>query len=928
MKIFTSLALFLLLTLSITSFAQENAAYEKAYQSYELGEIDESYIHLKNSLSQTPDHLPSKILMGEVLALSAIYEDARAVLEEAMAEGADVNLVLDTYVKILLVQRDYNTLIDLSFEQLTSAKQALLFSSQATALKLKGNTDKAAKLHEQATKIAPRQTNILNAAAYFWMQENNIVKSKALLDQSMLVNADIAETQLLLGNYFDMKGDQQSRLDALQTAISLSPDHPIVLRDLVTTYVAQKDYSRAKSAINKTLSMSPNDPMAQLLLSWVETKLGNTEAAKQNLDELVSALSLLDDNDLEDNAGLLMVSALANLSANNLEVARGQLEQYLSRQPGNFKIVQLLADVYKREANYIAASNLLEKHINVVQKDINLVADLCEVYINADQNFKCNGLLQRTRSTFGQTDVFIRVETSLLAARGKLELALENLNNIKNVNVSTIAQKAVVAINANKLDAAAAQITELLSIDPNNNDFINLQASMFKKQRRFDQAESLYRTILNKNTEHYAANFNLASLLYNNDKLNESERIINKLLETRPTNQELLILLGRILTKKGDTERALEVLTNASILKRNNVEAIEALMFLHINLQDFDSAMVSVTQLLKDNSTQPEYLKIRSSLHYKLGNYDQAKQDLRIVHGIFANNPAELYMLSIDQSAIKDEEGALRSLLQSDKLAPNNFFVERDAAKLAMAIGNIDVAQQKVTRLNNALPNNPDVLLLQGDLHLILDKKLKAAQFYNRAVNVANNSVPALIGSYKLAMLNINTAEFESTFTRLALSPKINVFAVHLLADYYFTKQNFERAKELYISISDALGYPPLPIILNNLASVYLEENKVDAAYNFAQQAHEAMPSNPNILDTLGWILTQQGKYNEGLDLLRKSYSMNTQNPNLRYHLAYTLHKLGRIGESKRELKLLLQDFPSFSKRNDAVELMDTLNKS
>jgi tetratricopeptide (TPR) repeat protein len=135
----------------------------------------------------------------------------------------------------------------------------------------------------------------------------------------------------------------------------------------------------------------------------------------------------------------------------------------------------------------------------------------------------------------------------------------------------------------------------------------------------------------------------------------------------------------------------------------------------------------------------------------------------------------------------------------------------------------------------------------------------------------------------------------------------------------------FTLAKQHYSQIIKNNSYTFLPIVMNNLANIYLQEDKINTAYDLANKAFVLSPNNPNILDTLGWTLSLQGKYDEALSLLRKSFAMNTATPDVRYHIAYTLAKLGRKADAQTELENLLQLFESFSYKEEASALLKQL---
>ena len=922
-----SFACLFVVSLNLVSYAQESVHYEDAYSAYEAGKLDETYIFLKNSLRDNPNHLPSKMLMGEVLALSGYFEDSSKEFAESIAEGADLNLVLESYVRVLLVLRDHGSIIDLPESQLTPAKKGFLRSAQAASYAAKQDFENADKFHKKAYEIAPTNINVLNSAARYYMSSNKYELAKARIDESLAVNNEVSTTYELLARYYSFTKNKEKQIEALHKGLTIAETHPIILRELVSAYAEVGEYNKAKDIINTTLETSPNDPMASLLLSWIAAQLGENELSSETLTSLVNQLSAIDGDELAQSDYMLFVSALANYAANNFEIARSQLEQYVNRNPKKFEASKLLADIYEKERIYTSAIATLERFPEFIDADITLISKLCGIYIKARLNHKCNSLLLRNRAQYGRTAGYIQTEANLLAARGKLDLALENLNKIDSEALSILAQKAVIAIQDNKLDIANEAVSKLLEASPNSSDFLNLQASIFKKQGNFERAEEIYRLALGQSPKHFAANFNLTHIYYLTNRLNIAKANVLNLMEMRVNNIDVLLLHANILISLKDYEGALESISTAEALTRNDAKVEDVYIRLYVATNEYKKALFRVNNLLKDDLTNVLLLMRRAELNYKLENIEEAHKDLRIIFGLVANEAQSLFELSIIQKQFLDIDGAYKSIKQAHALNPENLYINRNLADLALIKKEFSLAAEKISWLVKNAPQNPDVLLLQGDLALSQKDNNKAAIHYLNAVRLNGKLSPALVGAYILAQKGIQQEAFKNTFYKLALEPETNTFSTHLYADYLFAQNDLEEAKNAYVSISGQNSYKFLPAVLNNLANIYIKEDKIDVAHNFAQQAYEIQQKNPAVLDTLGWITALRGNYDQALSFLRQAYSMNAQDPNLRYHLAYVLHKLGRNSESSRELKIVLSDFDEFEKRELAIALQAQLKQ-
>lgn len=916
----------ILLLASSISHAQQLSDYEKANTAFNKGLVDESYIHLKNSLSKDPEHLPSKILMGYVLGLSGFFSDAELELTEALSRGADPNLVIDPLMNILLTLNKFENIILFSELQLTPVKKALLLSTKGIAYSKLGEAENAKQSFEEAIRIAPTSIVALNSFSNDLIARNELDRAETLIQRSVAVDPGVADTFILQAAVFKAKNQTSKEILSLYQSLDIAPSHPIALRELVSALSTENRFAEAKGVLEKTLALTPSDPIGMLLLSWVAAKLEDNILAEKTLSELVNNLSLIDSAELSNNVELLYITGMANYARNNAEAAKKSLNQYLFKRPENIQAAVILVDIYKAEGNYTGAIGVLEKYEGTLDANLPLALNLCGLYISAKLNHKCAWLLTRLESKFRSDISYIEMSARLLAARGKLDLALGKLEEIQSGTLNTLLQKAILGIRAEKYEEANQHIDLLLKELPNSPGVNNLKASVLSKTNRAEEAEALYRSIINQNPGHFEASFNLANKLFNEGRSSEALAFVESLYANRPDSVDVLALYGRILMQNGKREQALEILQTANARAPNNVDIKEALIDLNIANGNNREALSVLQTLIKDDFLNAEYLYKRALIYTNLNENTKAKEDFNTLLGLYSDNVNDLYRLSLAQLRIADITGSLVTLNRILEVDESHFFAKRDSVKMLLSLGDIEEATTRLDSLNKNYPKNSDVDLLMGDLYLSKNNYTAAAARYVDAVKSQSSLAPAIIKSYQLAIEGHGEIAFINTFEGLARDYERHTFATNLLADYYLTTGKIEKAKQLYLSLSEAVNYVGLPLVLNNLANVYIQEGKFDAAYNFAQRAYEALPNNQAILDTFGWVLTLRGNYDTALNLLRQSFSMNASDSGVRYHLAFTLMKLGRQTEALHEVSVLLSEFTDFSYRRDAELLKEQLS--
>nr|WP_136250099.1 XrtA/PEP-CTERM system TPR-repeat protein PrsT [Ningiella ruwaisensis] len=917
--------LFLIVSVFSTQLlAQVNDKYEQANIAFDSGQFDEAYIHLKNSLNEDPSHLPSKILMGKVLTLSFIYDDAISEFYEALSAGADPNLVSEYLANSLLVEGRFEEILTLSERGLSNKNRAFLYAAQAKAHAALEQSEDAYKRFDQALKLDNNNSAILDAYAKFYAQQDNLEKALELAREAVNASPDNSEALRTLANIYALLGDTNKFIETLENALGIDSDQPLVLRDLVSAYIRTNQLEKARSSLNSILETSPEEPMAKFLLSYVQRESGENEQAAQTLDELVSYLSLIDSDAMQRGEGLLFISAMANYATGNLEAARQDLLTYLNRQPNNFNANMLLSDIYAAEGSFASAIPLIEKFEKRVKSDLSLSQKLCDLYIRAKLVHKCALLVSQIESELSEQTAFVALKARSLAARGRPEQALKVLESVESEQLVIQLEKALLAIETNQLDKAMSITEKLVSQDASSVDFKNLLASIYIKQQQNQKARTILREILDLSPNHYSARFNYASVLMESGSINEARRMLGVLHTENPLQIDVMLMLTRLEKNAGNLEQAKTFIEKIFQLDRQHqATLIELIDILKIQ-GEYEEAVKLINPIIKDNFLSPEFIAQRAEIYIAAEKYESAKSDLNTLYGIYVDDAAALLDLSIIQRRARDLSGAIKSINRSLELAPNNYLAQLEKAR-TLINANDPNALDYIKTLEKQYGQTPDLSLLFGDLAMKDNNAQQASQYYQNALELDPRFNQAAIKRFQLALRGIEQEAFI-TFAKNAIQQdKGNDLLTNLLADLYLEKNEYDNALALYQQLIENEDYRLLPFVLNNLAYVYLQKEDFQQAYDAAQIAYNRLPTNQSILDTLGWALVKMGQFEQGLNYLRQSFAMNTADTAVRYHIAYALHQLGRTTEAKRELNNLLEQFGDFDYRGEAEALLANL---
>jgi tetratricopeptide (TPR) repeat protein len=102
-------------------------------------------------------------------------------------------------------------------------------------------------------------------------------------------------------------------------------------------------------------------------------------------------------------------------------------------------------------------------------------------------------------------------------------------------------------------------------------------------------------------------------------------------------------------------------------------------------------------------------------------------------------------------------------------------------------------------------------------------------------------------------------------------------------------------------------------VALANLATIELQENKLDAANKHIQEALAQHPNDAYNLTVLGRIRFSEGKYDEALDALSRAAKLDPQNPDIENYLGVTLAQKGLRAQAETALRRAVQLDPNYA---------------
>jgi len=927
----TYLAALLLCTLitPLPAIADSENKYELAIKAFAEGQENDAFIHVKNSLQENPKHLPSRILLSELYFNAGNIPAAEHELYKTLDLGADINLVIPLLGTTLILQEKVEELLKFKrryneFSQRTRFEWALLMGQ---AFLLEKKPELAEAEFKKASEMYTNDVRAINSLAATYLRVGKLDEANQLIARSLDIESTNAKTWQLKGELELRKGSFDTAIQNFETAYQHDTKDPKILRNLAGTYLKLGNIEEVRKYLKLINAQTPNDPTAILINAWLMLADNDVNAANETLAKLSDQLSLVDSSQMDKHANLLFTQGVAEYLRGNLEKAKTILLSYLDRTPEDLGATQLLVNLYLQTDQNRRAIDYLENHRSVVSKNLNLALKLVQLYIDDSKLINAEIFLDTLKQQYGNRPVITLMKANIEKQRKRYTEALSLLENSHFSPKPPLGYhllRGELLIQLGRLEETRVISDNLLQQKPNSLDVLNFSIALNIRTNKAEAALAEIEQILTKYPNNTMARFNRAIALKSLNRVNEAVESLKELLAKKPNHTPSLLLLARTEAQRGNTADALSWITKIQVYAPENIAAEELKLSVYQQSQDWKSALHSVTGLLRRDRLNADYLLQRAQIHTQLSQYKDAQHDLNILYGLWIEDPHKLYSLAGYQQAANDLSGAKKSLEKADSLNTNLLAVKLELARLSLKKGNYQAAQEKAKQLEIKFGKHASIFLLKGDIANKESRFSDAHSFYLQALKQEPDSALALLNLYQLTLNGIGETEFTNLIeAKIKQAPQPD-WVVRLLADSYLNQKKSDKAKPYYEFLITQPDFAKDAGTYNNLANIYAKDD-LDKALSVAEKGLALDRNNAALLDTMGWLLAQKDRFPEALSLLREAFSMNASSAETRYHLGYVLAKQGRKVEAISELKAALNSGESFTGRNDAENLLKTL---
>jgi len=444
------------------------------------------------------------------------------------------------------------------------------------------------------------------------------------------------------------------------------------------------------------------------------------------------------------------------------------------------------------------------------------------------------------------------------------------------------------------LESCEKHLWEILSVEPANEQALMMLGAVRARQKRFAEAEALYRRVLQLNPKSIAASRGLAASLMGQGKQDEAIQQYKEAIQLDPQASSLKIELVRLDLARSDFAEALATLHSFKSRLPVSVIPLKAACLLGLGrrsdaealiplVRESPAAALDLAQVFIEGRDPDAALKslgfvspinksIAAREHYLKGRAYRAKNEMVAAINSFrqasADDPksSDILVAMAESLAAQNKHADSFEMLQKARvLAPDSLEVLRHLIVEAMKCG----------RNDNALSAAQELQTKSSDLS---DRYLAASVMLQQ-----KQYLPA---SHILEDYTAQRPDDAKALLGLGI-------AYLALLRYADARQALEHSQRLK---------PDLAETEYQLGVLFAQQGDPQTAIQHWEKAIVLNPRHGQALFSLGTMYLEAGELEKAHDAFARSLVIDPNNMKTEYDLALVLNKLGNSQEAKEHL--------------------------
>jgi tetratricopeptide (TPR) repeat protein len=457
---------------------------------------------------------------------------------------------------------------------------------------------------------------------------------------------------------------------------------------------------------------------------------------------------------------------------------------------------------------------------------------------------------------------------------------LESLTANANTSEHALAAKVKLAqmkLDRKDVDAAETLVSGILKDDSRNTDALRLRAMIHMDRGELDPAVSDLREALNDQPRSIDLMMLLATAYERTGSIELAEKEFADATRASGYSPNVGLNYVAFLRRRGNTQRAEDVLTDLASRQPNNLAVLSALAEVKLTLQDWAGAQEigDTIKRIGDKSGTADQI-----LGAALGGQNKYDQSIASFQNAVAAAP----------NAVQPMVSLVRELVRAKQT---------------------DKALSLLQTILKTNPGNAEALVLLGSVQLANNTPDQAINSFTTAIQKQPKDV---VGYRALADLYLSQKNNDAALKviQASLKEQPDNITMHMaLAGVLELKGDYDGVISEYEYV--LTQQPGSMVAANNLASILADHRTDKASLDRAQTLALSLRNSPvpQFKDTLGWISYRQGDFKTAIPLLEGATATLPNVALIHYHLGMSYAATGQNAKAAEEFKTVLTKAPS-----------------
>ena len=520
---------------------------------WKTGRIRDAVLEAQDLLKRDPGNLGAHKLLGR------IYLRSLGDMQSGTQSQNVLKLAIEQYQEIVKLEPD-------------NVEDHLLLGR---LYRLDNDMVNAEKEFKTAVKLQPDSEEALTTLAYLYNDEGDA--NRAIQTLSSIPESErSAKLYSALGYTYEEQKDYKNAISAYRKAVALDHDNLDAMRGLAQNLLNDGQLNAALDEYKTIADANPEDPQTYLNMSEIYRRTGHFNEA---LDSLHKASSMVQDS-VEvpyRTAVIYEIQGRYDEAAQILQDLIRKTEKpdgnYSSGERNNRAIfVERLGSVYRDQNNVPLAIETFRKMLPLGDENAKRAyQEMIDTYRDAKEWPQATEVAKEAVNRMPKDRDLRLVLDSQLADQGQADKALADVRSLLK---GTPADREIyIALSQMysrlkrwpEAEEAIAKATQL-STKPDDKEYaLFLHGSIYERQKKYDQAEQLFRQVLAIDSQNaMTLNYLGYMLADHGTHVQEALSYIKQAVQLDPANGAYLDSLGWAYFKLGNYDMAEEQLRKAS----------------------------------------------------------------------------------------------------------------------------------------------------------------------------------------------------------------------------------------------------------------------------------------------------------------------------------------------------------------------------